>query len=146
MRNSVSCYPYGSSAFRSDIQSMKRLRLALILLFFQCILIILFVAFAFYYPDADASDKHNSIPGIYGGFPPENNTAVKHAERKCNQLSLNIPRKSTESTLSSVSFVSNYVQDRDTEIMQEPCSYKEPLGLRCFLSRSSLALTFFLPF
>lgn len=57
---------------------MKRLRLACILLFTECVLLILFVGLTVYVPDADASDNHNSIHSVHGGFEPESNTVVKY--------------------------------------------------------------------
>lgn len=74
---------FGSTVLVPEIQNMKRFRLAFILLVTECILIIIFVAFSSYYPDADASDKHNSIHSVHGGFEPDSNTIVKYRTCKC---------------------------------------------------------------
>lgn len=74
----------GSRIKVSELQNIKRLPLALILLFTEFSLIILFVAFGKYCPDADASDQHNSIHPVHGGFELESNTILKYRERKNN--------------------------------------------------------------
>lgn len=73
---------YRSHIKVSNLQDVKRLPLAIILLFTEFGLIILYVAFGKYCPDSDASDQHNSIHQVHGGFQPESNTLLKYYECK----------------------------------------------------------------
>lgn len=73
----------------SELQNIKRLPLAFVLLNIEFTLIILFVAFGEYCPDSDASDPHNSIHQVHGGFQPESNTLLKHHKRKLVPFLLN---------------------------------------------------------
>lgn len=72
----------GSPIRVSELQNIKRLPLALILLFTEFSVIILFVGFGTYSPDSDASDQHNSIHQVHGGFEPESNTLLRYNERE----------------------------------------------------------------
>lgn len=64
-----------------ELQNIKRLPLAFLLLYTQLTLIIIFVAFGEYCPDSDASDPHNSINQVHGGFQSESNTLLKYDKR-----------------------------------------------------------------
>lgn len=68
---------YTSLIIRPEIQNIERLSAVLILLFAQLILIIIFIIFTTYAPEADASDLHNSFHPVFGGFDPNYNSIVK---------------------------------------------------------------------
>ena len=55
------------------MQYIKRCKSALILCYIQAGIVVLFVAFGEYVPQADANDQRNSIGSVYGGWDVEEN-------------------------------------------------------------------------
>lgn len=71
--------PTGSYIVKNKpkIQNIERCRSALVLVYTQLILLIIFVLLTQYSPEADASDPHNSNAPVFGGFDPDSNTIYR---------------------------------------------------------------------
>ncbi|KAB0799460.1 hypothetical protein PPYR_07340 [Photinus pyralis] len=67
-----------TSLTRPEIRNIEQFSAGLILLFAQLIVLVFLIAFTVYAPDADASDLHNTIHPVYGGFDQKFNRIVKY--------------------------------------------------------------------
>lgn len=68
--NNVFTYSWSfvSLTSKPKYQNIKRLSSVLVLLFSQLTLLIIFIGFTEYAPEADASDRHNSQLPVEGGY------------------------------------------------------------------------------